>query len=91
MEEKVEDVTITTVNFSPKGGVIISGQVELTNGVPQPLCLNTPHIMIKNESGGYELPQYAQEQIEELKKQAIMYAQGEAKAAQQDLFDGTND
>ena len=91
MEEKVEDVTITTVNFSPKGGVIISGQVELTNGVPQPLCLNTPHIMIKNESGGYELPQYAQEQIEELKKQAIMYAQGEAKAVQQDLFDGTYD
>jgi len=92
IEEKVEDVIITTVNFSQKGGVIISGQVALQNGIPQPLCINTPHILLENDKGGYELPDYAKEQIEELKKQAILYANGEAKCKQQELpFDGTND
>lgn len=85
MEEKVDDTLITTVNFSPKGGIIISGQIELGNGVPQPLCLNTPHILIENAKGGYELPDYAKEQIEELKRQAILYANGESAEKQQSL------
>lgn len=85
MEEKVDDTLITTVNFSQKGGIIISGQIELGNGVPQPLCLNTPHILIENAKGGYELPDYAKEQIEELKRQAILYANGESAEKQQSL------
>lgn len=87
MENKVDECVITTVNFSQKGGVIISGQVNLTeNDIPQPLCLNTPHILLENESG-YELPAYAQEQLEELKRQAVLYIKGEAKNKQQTLFD----
>ena len=49
IKDKTDDVLITTVNFSEKGGIIISGQVPLNNGVPQPLCINTPHIMIEAE------------------------------------------
>ena len=92
MEEKGGETTITTVNFSEKGGIIISGQIQLENGIPQPLCLNTPHILIKNEKGGYELPDYAKEQVEELKRQAVLYMRGEAKQKQTTLpLDGTND
>lgn len=86
IKEKEEDVLITTVNFSEKGGVIISGQVPLNNGIPQPLCINTPHVMIEAEKG-YSIPDYAVSQIEELKKQAVLYIRGEAKEKQQDLFE----
>lgn len=86
IEGKEDDVLITTVNFSEKGGVIISGQIPLNNGVPQPLCVNTPHIMLEAEKG-YSMPDYALEQIEELKRQAVLYIRGEAKEKQQDLFD----
>lgn len=90
MEEKVDDTLITTVNFSQKGGIIISGQIELGNGIPQPLCLNTPHVLIESENG-YELPDYAKEQVEELKRQAILYANGESAEKQQTLpLDGTD-
>lgn len=67
LQSKQDDVLITTVNFSEKGGVVISGQVPLDNGVPQPLCVNTPHIMIESDKG-YSLPEYAIPQLEELKK-----------------------
>lgn len=86
LEDKKDDVLITTVNFSEKGGVIISGQVPLDNGVPQPLCINTPHIMIEAEKG-YTIPTYAIEQLDELKNQAILYAQGETAEKQGELFD----
>ena len=85
MEEKVDNTLITTVNFSQKGGVIISGQIELENGIPQPLCLNTPHVLIENDKGGYELPDYAKEQIENLKNEALKYANGEAAEKQTSL------
>ena len=88
LQKKQDDVLITTVNFSEKGGVVISGQVPLDNGVPQPLCVNTPHIMIESDKG-YSLPEYAIPQLEELKKQAILYAQGETAEKQQDLFEGS--
>lgn len=84
LDDKKDDVLITTVNFSEKGGVIISGQVPLNNGVPQPLCINTPHIMIESEKG-YSLPDYAVKQLDELKRQAMLYAQGESKKKQMDL------
>lgn len=84
LDDKKDDVLITTVNFSEKGGVIISGQVPLNNGVPQPLCINTPHIMIESEKG-YSLPDYAVKQLDELKRQAMLYAQGESKEKQMDL------
>lgn len=86
VKDKEDDVIITTVNFSEKGGIIISGQIPLNNGVPQPLCVNTPHIMIEAEKG-YSLPNYALEQVEELKRQAILYIRGEAKEKQQSIFD----
>lgn len=86
IKDKEDDVLITTVNFSEKGGIIISGQVPLNNGVPQPLCINTPHIMLEAEKG-YSIPDYALEKIEELKRQAVLYIRGEAKEKQQELFD----
>ncbi len=91
-EDKKEGVIITTVNFSAKGGVIISGQVELTeNGIPQPLCVNTPHILIEDDGhGGYSLPDYAKKQLEELKRQAVLYLSGETKEKQQSLFEASN-
>ena len=58
--------------------------------IPQPLCLNTPHVLIESENG-YELPDYAKEQVEELKRQAILYANGESAEKQQTLpLDGTD-
>ena len=78
--DKIDETTITTVNFSEKGGIVISGQIELSNGIPQPLCLNTPHIMIEeNEKYSYNLPNYAQNQLKILKNEAIKYIQGEVK------------
>jgi len=82
LHEKSDDVIITTVNFSEKGGITISGQVELKNGIPQPLCLNTPHVLIENNDKQWNLPDYAQKQVEELKKQAILYIRGEAAEKQ---------
>lgn len=85
---KEDDTTITTVNFSQKGGVIISGQVELSNGVPQPLCVNTPHILIEeNDKGSYCLSPEGREQLEELKKEAVKYLQGDMNDKQLDMFE----
>ncbi len=82
-EEKIDDILITTVNFSEKGGVIVSGQVALEN-CPSPLCLNTPHVMIENETG-FEVPTYMKKQLEELRNQAVMYIMGESAEKQQEL------
>ena len=82
-EEKIEETLITTVNFSEKGGVIISGQVTLEN-CPSPLCLNTPHVLIDNEQG-FEVPSYMKSQLDELRNQAVMYISGEAKEKQTTL------
>ena len=86
LEEKADDITITVVNFK-KNGVVISGQMELTqNDIPVPLFINTPFVLLKNEKGGYELPAYAVKQLEELKKQAVLWMRGETKEKQLDLF-----
>lgn len=88
IEDKTDETLVTTVNFSEKGGVIISGQVNLTkNGIPQPLCMNTPHVLIEYNEKSYNLPEYAQKQIKELKKQAILYIKGEVAEKQNGLFD----
>lgn len=88
-DDKVDETLITTVNFSEKGGVIISGQVQLEN-CPSPLCLNTPHVMIDNEQG-FEVPQYMKEQLDILRNEAVKYIRGEWAEKQQELdFDGTN-
>jgi len=85
-EEKIGDTLITTVNFSQKGGVIISGQVSLEN-CPAPLCINTPHILIDNESGGFEVPEYMKEQLEELRNEAVRYIKGDWAEKQQNMFE----
>lgn len=88
-EEKIDETLITTVNFSEKGGVTVSGQVALEN-CPSPLCLNTPHILIENETG-FEVPSYMREQLDELRNQAVMYISGETAEKQTSLdFNGTN-
>lgn len=80
--DKVDDTLVHTVNFC-KNGVIISAKVELTeNGIVQPLCINTPAIPLENDKGGYEMPQYAKDQLNELKKQAVLYSQGNVKEKQ---------
>ncbi len=87
-KEKIDETLITTVNFSEKGGVTVSGQVTLEN-CPSPLCLNTPHVMIENEQG-FEVPNYMKKQLDELRNQAVMYICGESAEKQQELaFDGT--
>lgn len=87
-EEKIEDTLITTVNFSEKGGVVISGQVQLEK-CPAPLCLNTPHIMIENETG-FEVPDYMKEQLDILRDEAVKYIRGEWAEKQQEIdFNGT--
>lgn len=86
LDEKADDITITVVNFK-KNGVVISGQMDLTqNDIPVPLFINTPFVLLKNEKGGYELPAYAVKQLEELKKQAVLWMRGETKEKQLDLF-----
>jgi hypothetical protein len=84
-EEKIDDVLITTVNFSEKGGVIISGQVALEK-CPAPLCLNTPHVLIENETG-FEIPSYMKSQLDELRNEAVKYIRGEWAEKQMDLFE----
>ena len=86
LDEKADDITITVVNFK-KNGVVISGQMELTqNDIPVPLFINTPFVLLKNEKGGYELPAYAVKQLEELQKQAVLWMRGATKEIQLDLF-----
>ncbi len=86
LSEKKDDITITVVNFK-KNGVVISGQVELTqNDIPVPLFINTPFVLLKNDKGGYELPAYAQKQLDELQRQAVLYMRGDSKETQLDLF-----
>lgn len=82
MKEKIDDVTITTVNFSEKGGITIFGLIELKNGIPQPLCVNTPHVLIEDSENQWNLPDYAQKQVAELKEQAILYIRGEVAEKQ---------
>ena len=80
--DKVDETLVHTVNFC-KNGVILSAKVELTeNNIPQPLCINTPAIPLENKTGGYEMPQYAKDQLNELKKQAVLYSQGNVRDKQ---------
>ena len=80
--DKVDETLIHTVNFC-KNGVILSAKVELIeNGIPQPLCINTPAIPLESKTGGYEMPQYAKDQLNELKKQAVLYSQGNVRDKQ---------
>ncbi len=86
LEEKADDITITVVNFK-KNGVVISGQIELTqNNIPVPLFVNTPFVLLENDKGGFELPAYAIKQLEELKKQAVLWMRNETNEKQLDLF-----
>ena len=90
IQDKEENTLITTVNFSEKGGVIISGQISLEK-CPTPWCNNTPHVLIENEQG-FEVPEYMRGQLDELRRQAVMYIDGEAKEKQTTLpLNGTND
>lgn len=90
IQDKEENTLITTVNFSEKGGVIISGQISLEK-CPTPWCNNTPHVLIENEQG-FEVPEYMRGQLDELRRQAVMYINGEAKEKQTTLpLNGTND
>ena len=90
LQDKEENTLITTVNFSEKGGVIISGQISLEK-CPTPWCNNTPHVLIENEQG-FEVPEYMRGQLDELRRQAVMYINGEAKEKQTTLpLNGTND
>ena len=89
IQDKEENTLITTVNFSEKGGVIISGQISLEK-CPTPWCNNTPHVLIENEQG-FEVPEYRRGQLDELRRQAVMYINGEAKEKQTTLpLNGTN-
>ena len=83
IQDKEENTLITTVNFSEKGGVIISGQISLEK-CPTPWCNNTPHVLIENEQG-FEVPEYMRGQLDELRRQAVMYINGEAKEKQTTL------
>ena len=83
IQDKEENTLITTVNFSEKGGVIISGQISLEK-CPTPWCNNTPHVLIENEQG-FEVPSYRKSQLDELRNQAVMYISGEAKEKQTTL------
>lgn len=79
--DKVDDTLVHTVNFC-KNGVIMSAKIELTeNGIPQRLCVNTPPIPLESQSG-YQMPEYAKQQLNELKKQAVLYSQGSVKEKQ---------
>ena len=90
IQDKEENTLITTVNFSEKGGIIISGQISLEK-CPTPWCNNTPHVLIENEQG-FEVPEYMRGQLDELRRQAVMYINGEAKEKQTTLpLNGTND
>lgn len=89
IQDKEENTLITTVNFSEKGGVIISGQISLEK-CPTPWYNNTPHVLIENEQG-FEVPEYMRGQLDELRRQAVMYINGEAKEKQTTLpLNGTN-
>ena len=85
IQEKEEDILITTVNFSEKGGVIISGQISLEN-CPTPWCTNTPHVMIENEQG-FEVPDYMKKELDVLRNEAVKYIRGEWAEKQGELFD----
>ena len=62
------------------------GQIELTeNDIKSPLCVNSPHVVFESEHGGYTVPEYAKNLIDELKRQAILYMNGDAKEKQMDL------
>lgn len=79
---KSDETTITGVHFS-KGGIIISGSIELTE-IEASIPVNTPLLKLENENG-YEVPQYAKDLIEELKRQAIFYMNGDEKEKQMDI------
>ena len=85
IQDKEENTLITTVNFSEKGGVIISGQISLEN-CPTPWCTNTPHVMIESEQG-FEVPEYMKRQLDILRDEAVKYIRGEWAEKQGELFD----
>ena len=82
---KADETIITGVSFS-ETGVVIIGQIELTeNDIKSPLNVNTPHVVFESESGGYTVPEYAKNLIDELKRQAVLYMNGEAKEVQTEI------
>lgn len=82
---KADETIITGVSFS-ETGIVIIGQIELTeNDIKSPLNVCTPHVVFENESGGYAVPEYAKNLIDELKRQAVLYMNGEAKEVQTQL------
>lgn len=85
IQNKADETIITGVTFT-KAGIIISGLIELTeNGIDASIPVNTPTLKLESESGGYTVPEYAKNLIDELKRQAILYMNGDAKEKQMDL------
>lgn len=79
---KEDETIITGVSFT-KNGIIIMGQIELTeNGLDTSIPVNTPNLNLDSEKSGYVIPEYAKNLIEELKRQAILYMNGDAKEVQ---------
>lgn len=81
---KENETIITGISFS-NTGIVIIGQIELTeNDINSPLNVCTPHIPLESDNG-YSVPEYAKNLIEEVKRQAILYINGDAKEKQMDL------
>lgn len=82
---KTDETIITGVSFS-KTGIVITGQIELTeNDIKTPLIVNSPHVNLESDCGGYTVPEYAKELIAELKRQAVLYMEGESAEKQMEL------
>ena len=81
---KEDETIITGVSFS-KNGIVIIGQIELTeNDINSPLNVCTPHIPFESDNG-YSVPEYAKNLIDDLKRHAIAYMNGDAKEVQTQL------
>ena len=82
---KEDETIITGVSFT-KNGIIIMGQIELTeNGIDASIPVNTPNLNLDSEKSGYIVPEYAKNLIDELKRHAIKYMNGDAKEVQTQL------
>lgn len=82
---KEDETIITGVSFT-KNGIIIMGEIELTeNGLDTSIPVNTPNLNLDSEKSGYVIPEYAKNLIDELKRQAILYMNGDAKEVQTEI------
>lgn len=82
---KADETIITSVTFTKNGGIIISGQIELTeNEINASIPVNTPNLKFESDNG-YSVPEYAKNLIDELRRHAIQYMNGDAKEVQIDL------